>query len=220
MQRGFALLPVLVVVAFVVVTAGVFYALGRGSVAMPKEAEDQRANSSRMSALPSATPGHSGVPSVNATIAPNPDLHWNRIQIDQTVEYFPAYSVAYPDGWNFTKKSFNADGSEIVLTKGGNTITITQGAGDGGGCLFGEVKEGMYSQYISFTEFKKKNAVWRRVQLVDKSNGVDKYGICAKNKDSNDFNAVTLMGWIDIDTPGSKPDVLVEVDQILDKLSY
>ena len=138
LQKGFVNVPLMVFITLLVVTAGVFYMVGRGSV------------DTKVETFPQPSPTVSSTIDDTLKGSPSPVSNWETIDIDKVEGSWRAYSVTYPTNlWNASERYVEGAGTELILTKGNNKITITQGAGDGNGCLFGEEKQGQYSQYVN-----------------------------------------------------------------------
>jgi hypothetical protein len=209
LQKGFVNVPMMVFITCLIVVGGVFYLVGRSSIEQP--------------VTKSLEPTASVSTLVDNSIKRDPTAsnNWETIDINKVEGSWQAYSVSYPKTWHASERYIPGAGSEVVLSKDDNKITITQGAGDGNECLFNkESKQGQVSHFTNKKEIQQKSEVWRRSQLTDKSNGIDQYEICAKGTGQDFFMSATSIGWVRIETPGSQSDILMEVDQILEKIRY
>jgi hypothetical protein len=209
MQRGFGFIPVILLITLMVITASVFYLIGRNSSSTKVESTVQ--------------PSASVLTIVKDTLpTPIPTAAWRTFEVEKADEVWRSFTISYPEFWSISKESHEMPkGVVVTLSKGSNKIVITQGSGDGSECLFNaENKSGQSAHFTSNKEIQHTDAVWRRSQLMDQSNGSNRYDVCSKRIGQNFFTTITHIGWISIDIPGNDNEVLKEVDQILEKITF
>ena len=154
---------------------------------------------------------------------------WESYSFVRGIHNFRGFVLHYPQSWvlSVTDESGNTlPYAQITLTKGENKITIAQGTGDGGYCLYPEDPpfEGKVQSYDVFVEYKKNDIItWRKTEALQIQNY--NYLVCEKNletgysiDDYHYFHDTTDIGWIQISDNGESSDITSEIDAILDAI--
>lgn len=154
--------------------------------------------------------------SLNATpmLTPTPTQTQTKTYQAGGILVFKAYTLSAPLDWTVTTEK-NSYMDNLILTKGGYKITISQAAGGGGGCLYpGDAPKEMAQNFTSFTEIQNPNGfVFRR---GESGASPQSYTVCQKNTTDGSFGFPTIFGNITIASPTEKNDlVLTEIDSIL-----
>lgn len=128
---------------------------------------------------------------------------------------FSAYSVSVPPTWTSAKNT-GQNMDTLTLTNDPYKITISQAAGDGGGCTYpGQPPQEMTQTFSSFVEIMDPNGFVFRRGLAQ--TGV--WTVCQKNTTDGSFGFPTSFGNITINTPAAPSESLMsEIDGILASL--
>ncbi len=124
---------------------------------------------------------------------------------------FTLYLLTFPQGWLSNEQKVEATGTDkLTLTKNGYVLTISQGAGGGGSCLYGsEPPQEMAQHFDNFVGITGVDKQYRRGTSDNKT-----FTICEK-KDAG-FGFPTSYGYITYTTPTPNEDtILIEMDLIV-----
>ena len=160
---------------------------------------------SNIALSPTPTPGPSQTPSVSASPSgtvsptsptPTPKPTTKKLSAGVKTDFFSAYTIDVPAGW-VDKHTYESTVDKLVLTKGGYSLTISEGGGGGGGCTYpGEAPQQMSQSFTSFVGITGTAAQLRR----GTSDNIN-YTVCEKKTSS--FGFPTQFGYITYITPTS-----------------
>ncbi len=156
-------------------------------------------------------------PSVTQTIVSptitKPTASGKKVSAGIKNQFFSPYTVTVPVGWE-DKHTSNTASDVLTLTKGQNTLTISQAAAGGGSCIFpGDTPEPMAQTFTSFVGITSTSSQFRRGMSQDGS-----YTVCEQK--SGGYAFPTSYGYITyaVATPTDQ-STLAEMDGIIASLS-
>lgn len=126
-----------------------------------------------------------------------------------------AYSINIPSDWSYSKDgSIAGQSDKLTITKGAYSITISQGAFGGGGCLYpGDADSEMSQRFTSFTAITDQSGDNLRLSTLS-SGG---YVVCQGNGTS--WGDITSFGHISVTAPAGPDMTLVsQINSILSSL--
>lgn len=133
-----------------------------------------------------------------------------------------AYTISYPISWNRNVRRTAELIDELTLTKENYTITITQTAGGGAGCIFeGQVPNGPYGDYRNkqYTELTSPVGILRRFENTPPNQGDNtlRFDFCASV--NGVYQTPTSVGSIMYTVPKNYDNSLLkEMDSIIETL--
>lgn len=96
--------------------------------------------------------------SVSPTIIPSPATTDTKITAGINNQFFSVYTITVPSGWVTSKKEL-----ALTITKGQNSITISQAAAGAGSCNYpGDTPEVMAQTFTGFVGITGKSSQFRR----------------------------------------------------------
>lgn len=164
------------------------------------------------------------IPAPTATPSALLDLKWNMMTVKSPVSFFNSYRLYYPTTWTIkeyknTSKANDEGFSSLVLTKGKTTLSIIQGAGGAGTCLYPEdpEMEGMMSRFGPYIDILKSPLImWRWAMRLD-DESIPSYSVCEKKIEGN-FVSSTIIGDISFSGNDVDADTKDETNYILEKI--
>lgn len=126
-----------------------------------------------------------------------------------------AYSITFPGGWQYSKSGSVAGQSDkLTLTNGDYSITISQGAFGGGGCLYpGDPDAGMSQRFVSYTSVTDQSGDNLRVGALAAG------GMVVCQSVNGNWGDITSFGHISIAAPATSPKaILDEINSILSSI--
>lgn len=130
---------------------------------------------------------------------------------------FDEYSIMVPEDWTYKKESQSNLDEKLIITKGGNSVTIFQAATGGALCLYpgDDDFEGPSSKFSNFVNLTTKDN--RQLRRSGDNNG-SAFTVCQKSPDGS-FQQPTNYGHISIKvSDNTDKEILNEVDLILSSL--
>ncbi len=131
---------------------------------------------------------------------------------------FTTYTINVPADWT-PKEDKTSVSDKLTLTKGSSTLTITQAAMGGGGCLYpGDPASEMAQTFTDFADIKGVSTTFRR--SFNKGNDPTiSYTICQKASDAS-YGSPTQFGAINVIAPSStSTETLAQIDQMIASLT-
>jgi len=124
---------------------------------------------------------------------------------------FNLYVLSYPSDWTPQHDS-PSSGDKLTLTKSNYTLTISQAAGGGGGCAYGnEPPQEMTQQFDSYVEIKAQNNTFRRGTSQQTPTT---FTVCENR--NGQYGFPTTFGYITYNTPANpNTSMLTEMDSIV-----
>lgn len=126
-----------------------------------------------------------------------------------------AYSINVPGDWQYSKDGSVAGQSDrLTITKGSYSLTISQGAFGGGGCLYpGDPDSEMAQRFTAFTALTDQSGDNLRLSTLAGGGFV----VCQGNGTS--WGDITSFGHISVSAPlTSDPSVISQINSILSSL--
>lgn len=162
---------------------------------------------SNVSVVPTPTPQVSvsptNTPSITPSVSPTPT---KKVSAGVKTDAFIPYTILIPNGWT-SKHTFESTVDKLVVTKAGYSLTIVEGGGGGGICIYpGDAPQEMSQSFTSFVGITGTQSQLRR----GTSDNIN-YTVCEQK--TSGFGFPTQFGYITYIAPSS-PDsaILAEMD--------
>ncbi len=148
--------------------------------------------------------------------------NWKIYNSPETGNYISPFQINYPSSWTAKEQLVSAEPTKsltlILTNQNGETITITQGVGGGGNCIYYDDVDyttfmGAGKFFSSYIQLSKPN-FWRISEPKDSSD--KSYIVCGKTKER--YIDTTEIGWINIKTESET--TLQEVKSILETIVF
>lgn len=191
------------VVVIIILTAIIFYFIGKQNVLPPLT------KNTSVILSPSSNPTLASSPTSTPQDTPIP------LQIIKGggILSFPHYQLKASSNWIYSREAEGQDNEKIILKNGSYGLSISQGGFGGAVCLYpGDAEtEGPSSRYVQYVEITTNSNDQLRRSTPENGQG---FGICQHTQYG--WGAPTLYGHISLTVPNNPtPEMIKEIDGIL-----